>query len=70
MAPFEKVREEQIAEGFRFTVARAWFRGPDGSEFERHIVHHPGAVAVLPLHDDDTVTMVRQFRAALDDDLL
>jgi 8-oxo-dGTP pyrophosphatase MutT (NUDIX family) len=70
MAPFEKVREEEIAEGFRFTVARAWYRTADGTEFERHIVHHPGAVAVVPLHDDDTITMVRQFRAALDGDLL
>jgi ADP-ribose pyrophosphatase len=70
VTPFQKVREDLIAEGFRFTVARAWFRAPDGTEFERHIVHHPGAVAVLPLHEDDTVTMVRQFRAALDADLL
>ena len=70
MAGFAKVREEVIAHGFRFTVARAWFRAADGTEFERHIVHHPGAVAILPLHDDDTITMVRQFRAALDGDLL
>ncbi len=70
MAGFSKVREELVAEGFRFTVVRAWFRAEDGTEFERHIVHHPGAVAVLPLHDDDTVTLVRQFRAALDGDLL
>ena len=70
MAPFEKLREEEIAVGFRFTVARAWYRAKDGTEFERHIVHHPGAVAILPLHDDDTVTLVRQFRAALDAHLL
>ena len=70
MAGFAKLREEVIAHGFRFTVARAWFRAADGSEFERHIVHHPGAVAILPLHTDDTITMVRQFRAALDGDLL
>jgi ADP-ribose pyrophosphatase len=27
-------------------------------------------VAVLPLHDDGTVTLVRQYRAPIDDDLL
>jgi 8-oxo-dGTP pyrophosphatase MutT (NUDIX family) len=70
VAPFEKVRDERIAEGFRFSVHRVWFRAQDGTEFERHIVHHPGAVAVVPLHDDDTVTMVRQFRAALGAHLL
>lgn len=70
MPGFEQISEEQIAEGFRFTVARATYRAPDGSEFERHVLHHPGAVGVIPLHDDDTVTIVRQYRAALDRDLV
>lgn len=70
MAGFTKLGEEELAVGFRFTVVRARFRAPDGSEFERDIVHHPGAVGVLPLHDDGTVTLVRQFRAALGTDLL
>jgi 8-oxo-dGTP pyrophosphatase MutT (NUDIX family) len=68
--PFVKVHEELIAKGFRFTVARARYRAADGTEFERDIVHHPGAVGVLPLHDDDTITLVRQYRAALEQDLL
>jgi ADP-ribose pyrophosphatase len=33
-------------------------------------VQHPGAVAVVPLHEDGTVTLVRQYRAALEDELL
>ena len=28
----------------------------------REVVEHPGGVCVLPLHDDGTVTVVRQFR--------
>jgi ADP-ribose pyrophosphatase len=68
--PFEQVSEEQIAQGFRFTVARATYRATDGTTFERHIVHHPGAVGVIPLHDDGTVTLVTQYRAALDRDLV
>ena len=39
---------------------------PDGEEFERDIVHHPGAVSVVPLVDDGTVLLVRQYRAAID----
>lgn len=70
MPPFELVSEEEIARGFRFTVGRATYRGPDGSTFERHVIHHPGAVGVIPLHDDDTVTLVRQYRAALGHDLV
>jgi ADP-ribose pyrophosphatase len=68
--PFELVSEQQVAEGFRFTVARATYRAEDGSTFERDIVHHPGAVGVIPLHDDGTVTLVTQYRAALQRDLI
>lgn len=35
---------------------------PDGSEAPREVARHPGGVTVLPLHDDGTVTVVRQFR--------
>ncbi len=41
------------------------FQSPTGEQFDRQIVRHPGAVAVLPLHDDGTVTLVEQFRAAI-----
>ncbi len=34
------------------------------------IVRHPGGVGVLPLHDDGTVTLIRQFRPAANDWLL
>jgi ADP-ribose pyrophosphatase len=49
---------------------KARFRAPDGGEFERDIVRHPGAVAVVPWHDDGTLTLVRQYRASLEHDLL
>lgn len=34
----------------------------NGRIASREVVEHPGGVAVLPLHDDGTVTVVRQFR--------
>lgn len=34
------------------------------------VVRHPGGVGVLPLHDDGTVTLIRQLRPALDEALL
>lgn len=66
MGGFTPLGEVEQHRGFRFTVHRARFRGPDGIELERDVVRHPGAVAVLPLHEDGTVTLVRQYRAALD----
>lgn len=35
---------------------------PNGQEAPREVVRHPGGVTVLPLHEDGTVTVVRQFR--------
>lgn len=68
--PFTRVADTEVHRGFRFSVHRVRYRGADGAEFDRDVVHHPGAVAVVPLHDDGTVTLVRQFRAALDGELL
>ena len=66
---FAALSEDIVYEGWILKVARGHFRAPDGSTFERDVVHHPGAVAVVPLIDDDIV-LVRQYRSALDDFLL
>lgn len=44
-------------------VSRRRIVGPDGEEHDRHVVHHPGAVVVVPVEGDDAL-LVRQFRAA------
>lgn len=51
-------------------MVTATFRDPDGNSFERELVRHPGAVAVVPLHDDGTVTLVRQYRPAIEHAIL
>lgn len=63
---FRRVGDRAVWDGRRIRVAIAEVDAPDGSRLEREIVHHPGAVGVVPLHDDGTVTLVRQYRAALD----
>jgi ADP-ribose pyrophosphatase len=67
---FRRLDERGVHAGHVITLAVGTFEAPDGSTFDRDIVHHPGAVSVVPLHDDGTVTLVRQYRAALDLDLL
>ena len=37
---------------------------PDGRTVELEVVRHPGASAVVPLHADQTVTLVHQYRHA------
>ena len=53
------------------SLAVGTFESPDGHRFERDIVHHPGAVVMVP-YDERTgeVVFVRQYRAALDQALL
>jgi 8-oxo-dGTP pyrophosphatase MutT (NUDIX family) len=67
---FRPVGEETVHDGHIIRVVVATYEGPDGDTFERDVVRHPGAVAVLPLHDDGTVTLVRQYRAPIDAHLL
>jgi 8-oxo-dGDP phosphatase len=54
--------------GRRIHAAEVRVAAPDGSVVERDVVHHPGAVGVVPLHDDGTVTLVHQYRVAIDAD--
>ena len=67
---FRHLDERVLHEGHVITLVEGRYEGPDGSEFTREVVHHPGAVSVVPLHADGTVTLVRQYRAAIDDLLL
>jgi len=64
------VGEEVIHRGHVISLAVGRFAAPDGEIFERDVVHHPGAVSVVPLHADGTVVLVRQYRAAIDRELL
>jgi ADP-ribose pyrophosphatase len=65
-SPFRVAGEQVRWVGRRISVAVRVVEGPGRKSHEREIVHHPGAVAVVPLHDDGTVTLLRQYRAALD----
>ena len=66
--PFRRVDEEVVHDGW-LTVVKGTFRGDEGEPFEREYVRHKGAVAVVALDGSDIV-LVRQYRAALDADLL
>jgi ADP-ribose pyrophosphatase len=63
---FTPTGEETVHRGWFIRVQRATFLDPDGVPFERDIVRHPGAVAVVAVTDDDAVVLVRQYRPAMD----
>jgi 8-oxo-dGTP pyrophosphatase MutT (NUDIX family) len=71
LSKFHRVTERELFRGSLISVAAGTFEAPDGSTFEREIVHHPGAVSVVPvLGPSGEVVMVRQYRAAVDRALL
>ncbi len=67
---FRRVSEEELLRAWLFTVDRFHLLDPDGHPFDRFVVRHPGAVTIVPVHDDGTATLVRQYRAAVDDMVL
>ncbi len=65
-ARFRKIGERERFDGGFFKVVTARLVGPDGFIFEREIIHHPGAVCIVPLEADGRhVLMIRQYRAAV-----
>ena len=69
-APFRFLGETSQFRGWRIELTEARFEAPDGHVFTRAVVRHPGAVAVVAVTDDDEVVLVRQYRPAVDRDLL
>ena len=52
-------------EGHFLKVSKDTVRLPDGKTTTREYIRHPGAVVVIPLFDDGSVLMERQFRYPL-----
>jgi ADP-ribose pyrophosphatase len=57
-----RVSGELVYDGKLLKVHRDEVCLPDGSHGVREYIRHPGAVAVVPLFDDATVLLERQFR--------
>src|SRR5215213_4951789 len=59
---FQVLDSEKVYEGRVISLRRDTVAMPGGESSVREVVHHPGAVAVVALDDDDNVVLVRQFR--------
>jgi ADP-ribose pyrophosphatase len=69
MAPH--LKEERVSGGLAYDgtflkVSKDTVRLPDGTHAEREYIHHPGAVVILPVFEDGSVLLERQFRYPLD----
>jgi ADP-ribose pyrophosphatase len=63
----EQLNSEKVFESPFVDVAQKRFRRADGTEVDRQVVEHPGAVGILA-HDDEVVYLVRQPREAVGED--
>jgi ADP-ribose pyrophosphatase len=60
---FRVVGSDTLCDAGFLSLARLRVASDDGEEFDRHVVHHPGAVVVVPVIDGDAL-LVRQWRVA------
>jgi len=59
---FRVLSSEPVYEGRIISLRRDTVAMPGGGDSVREVVHHPGAVAVVALDDDDNVVLLRQYR--------
>jgi len=68
---FRVVGQSSVATGGFLRLEGLRIQGPDGAVHERFVVRHPGAVVVVPFDETDgNVLMIRQYRVAVDAELL
>jgi ADP-ribose pyrophosphatase len=58
--------ETLVHQGWAIALYRSLFVDPSGTVFERDVVRHPGAVAVVAVTEAGAVVLVHQYRAAVD----
>lgn len=58
----DRLHSEQLVDGKLLKVFRDKVQLPDGAESVREWIDHPGAAAVVPIFEDGTTILVRQFR--------
>ncbi len=59
-----------LHDGFRSRVRSDQVRFPDGSQGAREVIEHLDAVAIVPVHHDGTVTLLRHYRHPLTEEIL
>jgi ADP-ribose pyrophosphatase len=67
---FAVTDEQEVFSGRVIRLCHLQLTDPDGRPFERDVVRHPGAVAVVAVDDDGVVTLVRQYRPAVGQPIL
>jgi ADP-ribose pyrophosphatase len=60
----ERLDSREVFRGRTVSLDVDRVRLPNGKEMDFEMIHHPGAAAVVPVLDDGTILLVRQYRYA------
>ncbi|MQA35078.1 NUDIX domain-containing protein [Modestobacter roseus] len=66
---YEVLASEEVYAGRVISLRRDTVAMPGGAESVREVVHHPGAVGVVAIDDQDRVVLLRQYRHPLGEHL-
>lgn len=70
METLEKDKTDTIFSGRIFKVVKKFITSTNGKNVERHVIEHPGAVVILPVLSDGRIVLIRQYRVAVDENLI
>jgi ADP-ribose pyrophosphatase len=71
LSQFRKLAEETVYQGEILNLVVGTYEAPDGAIFRREKIDHLGAVVIVPVLDDgDEVLCVRQYRSAIEAEVL
>lgn len=59
-----------VFKGPVFSIQSGVVNEPGGARGRRDMVRHSGSVAILPVHEDGSVTLIRQYRCVFEDELV
>ena len=63
-------RRESLWKAERFEIERRTVLLAEGGEHSREVIQHPGAAVILPVFEDGRICLIRNYRMAIDVNLL
>lgn len=61
---------ETLLVAARFRIDRVNYRLVNGTPASREVIHHPGAVVLVPVLPDGRVCLIRNYRVAVDQEMI
>lgn len=63
------IYDEEIFKGHIFEVRKVGLKMHDGQVVQRELIRYSGAAVILPVLDDGSIVLIKNYRFAIDEDL-